>query len=87
MKPVTGSNWGQALWEKGQQDSRVFFLSALSNLLGVKIYHHTGLMLEPINFFFQELWSLDKYRLKIFLHAEMLGFCFCHRHSNMVIRE
>lgn len=32
MKPETGSKCGQALWEKGQQDSRVFFLLALSNL-------------------------------------------------------
>lgn len=87
MKPVTRSNWGQVLWEKGQQNSEVFFLSALSNPQGVKIYHYTGLMLGPINFFFQELWSIYKYRLNIFLHAEMFGFCFCHRHSNIVIKQ
>lgn len=84
------SNWeylGSGPLGKGQQDSKVLFLSALSNPQGVRIYHYTGLMLEPLNFFFQELWSMYKYRLNILLHAEKLGFCFCHRHSNTVIRE
>lgn len=31
---VTGSYWGQALWEKGQQDSRVFFSFTTKQSIG-----------------------------------------------------
>lgn len=34
IEPVTGSYWGQALWEKGQQDSRVFFSFTTKQSIG-----------------------------------------------------